>query len=176
MHNAHASMAPFEEPAAHLEQTIQGAGHESILMPPPRSASQTMETNLLSRSQSSEGARRRPRRYMRRNAMTEGSVEAMDCVMAAMEHTEIGRISSTKEPTSLGKRRPGSPSSIDSRHNKTATFHKGTGSDNDEAITVHSDGEEPGSFSGSGRPPSTPQGLLTSTGSAGSGEATDSGG
>lgn len=88
--------------------------------------------------------------------MTEGSVEAMDCVIAAMGHTELEpEMHGTKEPPAslepaslpplssylpslLGKRRSSSTGSINARHTKTATYGKGTCPDSDEAITVHS--------------------------------------
>ena len=158
-------MAPFEE----LPGQTNGDDNASALMPPPASPqAASAEMNPLSRSQSSMvGARRRPVRYTRRNAMTEGSVEAMDCFIAAMGHTEIepAMLGRTKTITSsadmnenprLGKRRKSSEGSINLRLRKAAAYDVGSGSDSDDAMAVHSDGEEPGSFSGCGRPPSTP--------------------
>ncbi|KAJ1466743.1 hypothetical protein T484DRAFT_1922093 [Baffinella frigidus] len=142
-------MAPSEEPA-----TIPGAGHASVIMPfsPPASPSV-------------ERARKKLVRYRRRNAMKEGSVEAIACLVAAMEYTEVDprmaqfRMSATHPDGGegnprLGKR--GSAESIDSRDNKTATRGNGAGCRSDEAITVHGDGAEPGS------PPSVIQGFFTS--------------
>jgi len=167
-------MALFEELDTNPAQTT-GDDYASAFVPPPASPqAASAEMNPLSRSQSSmEGARRRPVRYMRRNAMTEGSVEAMDCFTAAMGHTEIGpamfgrtnTISSSvemNETTRLGKRRKSSEGSINSRLRKTAAYDLGAGSDSYDAMAVHSDGEEPGSVSGCGRPPSNPQGFATS--------------
>ncbi|KAJ1477716.1 hypothetical protein T484DRAFT_1749922 [Baffinella frigidus] len=136
MHSAHASM-PSEEPATYPAQTIQGAGHAAGEAGRPASPASRIE-----------GTPRKLVRYRRRNAVTENAVEAMACMIAAMGHTEI-------EPASLGKRRAGAttwgPRLIRGRMGQGAGYHS------DEAITVHGDGEEPGS------PPSVPQDFFTST-------------
>ncbi|KAJ1470167.1 hypothetical protein T484DRAFT_1918073 [Baffinella frigidus] len=133
----HATTAPIDELTSHPAKLIEGA---ETLMPAPATPQPTAaEMNHLSRSQSSlEGARRRPVRYRRRNAMAEGSADAFDCVIAAMQHTELepemyGRIESRMEPgqapswasASLGKRRAGSGLSTTSQQHKTATYGNG---------------------------------------------------